>query len=166
MSVLRRRLGEAVVSALKGGDTLIESILAGSGADLNVDLASEDDVDSDTTLIAQCRVEMMTVERVPFPSGENRGSKRRVYPFRIIFKLQSDVAASYPGMDVWQALDRIFGDPRTFFRDYVTDTENNLSAHAGRLELDEDFIQPKRGSETRLEFVLRITVGQVGALTE
>lgn len=168
MSVLRRRLGEGVVSALSAGDSLIDSLLAGSGGggDLNIELATEDDVEADTGLIGHARVEMLTVERVPFTEGENRGTKRRVYPFRMIFEIQSDVGLEYPGMDVWQALDRIFRDPRTFFRDHVTDTENNLSSKAGRLELEDDFIDSKRGEISRLEYTLRITVGQVANLVD
>lgn len=169
MSVLRKRLGDGIVSALSSGDSLIDSLLSGTGGggDLNVELAPDDDVGADTALIGHCRVEMVQSDRLPFAEGENRTSKRRSYPFRMIFQIQSDVDLTYPGLEVQQALERIFADPRTFFRDHVTDTEGNLTAHAGRLELDEDFLEIHRGSMIRLEYMLRITVSHKGAgLTE
>lgn len=166
MATLRKRLGDAVVSALQSGDSLLESLVAGTGSALNVEFSEEDNVDADKSKIGHIQVRAGQVLRVPFDEGENRHSKRRTYVYDIIMRLDSDVGIDNPSHDYLQALERIFADPRKFFRDHVDDSEGNLASHAGRIELDEDVMTRRRGASVEVECSLSITVTQVAALTE
>ncbi|MCC7510221.1 MAG: hypothetical protein IT464_12750 [Planctomycetes bacterium] len=164
-NTLRRRLGAAIVAALKSGNAIIDEVLAGSGATLNVELAdfAHDDAEA-TRQPGHCMVFYEGVDRVPFDEGENRASKRRTYIYKLLFTLWDDVGVDQPALDLHQGLENIFGDSRVFFRDFVTDTEGNLPAKAGRVELDEDIIEAESKTKRTLEATVRITVGQIAPL--
>lgn len=164
---IRRRIGNAVVAALQSGDTVLDGLLAGAGATLNVELSwfPNDTAEMDRQP-GYCRVMYDGVERVPFAEGEMRAFKRRTYVFKLMFALWDDVGKDQPALDLSQGLERVFGDSREFFRDFVNNTEANLPALAGRVELDEDIIEAESNSRGTVEATVRITVMQKKALTQ
>lgn len=149
------------MAALQDGDALLASLIpVGQGSDLNVEYNAEEEVDADASLVGRVVVNYDAVQRVVPPEGETRHTKRRRYPFRIVTDFRTDNGINDPGGNLHQALDRIFGDSRVFFAEYVNDVEANLAALAGRVELDEEMIEVVSRGKTRVTANLTIALTQ------
>jgi hypothetical protein len=171
MATLRRRIGLGIVTALKAGDTLIDTLLGGAGSTLNVGLGEDlgDPVVDEGLGPGHCLVSPLPGERLAFAEGETRHNKQRVYNWRLRFWLDYDVGTTdtdTPGTSIMQALERIFADPRVFFNTHLTDTEGNLASKSGRVELDEDFRETNTTKGIIVDCRLSITVTHKAALTE
>lgn len=165
MATLEKRLGDGIESAFKAGNALLNSILSGSGATLNMERTLADNVEADHSLIGWCKA----VGRSPRPQrpagGHYTNSLLTTFVYDVAMGLKDDKGQDNVIENVYQALVQTLHDAPTFFATHVTDTEGNMNVADGEIEIEPLVVQ---GTQQEPEYLaeVRITVWHKQAMTQ
>ncbi len=166
MPTLEERLGDAIEAAFQAGNTLLNTILQGSGATLNTERTLTDDVQADHNVFpGWCKIVARTPRPLRGASGGYANSMRTTFVYDVTMGFHDDIGQDNVTENVFQTFVQTVQDAPTFFGTHVSDVEGNLHALDGDIE-----IEPlvKQGDPAKPEYTteVRITVWHKQALTE
>lgn len=165
MPTLETRLGDAIESAFKAGNALLDSIISGAGATLNTERTLTHDVEADLGLVGSIQIVGKTPRTLTIGTGAYRKSKRSVFAYEVNFTVDDDIGQDTVTESFYQALMQTLGDSEEFFANHVTDTELNMNVKDGEVEV-EPIVLGGTPEEPVYETEVRITCWHKQAMTQ
>lgn len=165
MATLEKRLGDALKSAFTAGNAILDAVVSGAGATLNLGRKLADDLDEDHGLAGWMKVTGRTPRGLRSVTGGYVGTVRAAYIFDVVIEADTDLGQDNITEDLYQAFVQTLGDTAGFFATHVIDTEGNLHVKDGDVEVEIILISgtPER---PRYEAEVRISVWHKVALTQ